>query len=363
MSAAATPNDFGVITVGEPSASSGAVPRASAEVLGEQLWFESDGTPLTATAEAFATALLPIAVFAGAQLELERPLDPVWARNAARTLRVWNEWWDTEPNIDRVVRAERSAPVESLGAGTALCFTLGVDSFHSLLRSDHEIDELLVAHGYDIPLADATRIDAVRTSLADVSAATGVTATVIRTNLREHPAGIHMDWERSHGGAIAALGHCRVDRIGDLLVSASLPYYARGTWGSHHRTDSGWSSSRLRVTHIGAELRRAVKLQRIADERVVQRNLRVCWENRAPSGNCGECEKCVRTMLVLTMCDRLDRFTVFPHDDLVARIDAIPAAQPLLADVYRELVEDVRERRLRRAVKRLIKRGQRAESG
>ena len=207
-----------------------------------------------------------------------------------------------------------------------------------MLRSDHEIDELLVAHGYDIPLADATRIDAVRTSLADVSAATGVTATVIRTNLREHPAGIHMDWERSHGGAIAALGHCRVDRIGDLLVSASLPYYARGTWGSHHRTDSGWSSSRLRVTHIGAELRRAVKLQRIADERVVQRNLRVCWENRAPSGNCGECEKCVRTMLVLTMCDRLDRFTVFPHDD-------------------------VRERRLRRAVKRLIKRGERAESG
>ena len=143
------------------------MPRASAEVLGEQLWFESDGTPLTATAEAFATALLPIAVFAGAQLELERPLDPVWARNAARTLRVWNEWWDTEPNIDRVVRAERSAPVESLGAGTALCFTLGVDSFHSLLRSDHEIDELLVAHGYDIPLADATRIDAVRTSLAE----------------------------------------------------------------------------------------------------------------------------------------------------------------------------------------------------
>ena len=68
MSAAATPNDFGVITVGEPSASAGAVPRAGAEVLGEQLWFESDGTPLAATAEAFATALLPIVVFAGAQL-------------------------------------------------------------------------------------------------------------------------------------------------------------------------------------------------------------------------------------------------------------------------------------------------------
>ena len=84
----------------------------SADVRGSELWFETADVELTASTEMFATALLPIAAGAGATIELEGALDPVWRRNAARILRVWNGWWGYEPAIDAIVKA----PEAQLGA-------------------------------------------------------------------------------------------------------------------------------------------------------------------------------------------------------------------------------------------------------
>jgi hypothetical protein len=310
-----------------------------------------------ATAELFATALLPIAVIGGVRLELEAAVDPRWRRNAARVLRVWSGWWDTEPQLDRVLGAPvASADGPGAAPGVGLCFTLGVDSFHTLLRSGYEVDRLVIAHGYDIPLGDEPRMQAVRVALGEVCAARGCEPLVLRTNLREHPVGLTMDWERGHGGPVAALGHAACAELGELLIAATIPYFNDFPWGSHFRTDPGWSSSRLRVTHLGAELRRNHKLAAIIDEPLVQRHLRVCWENRAATGNCGECEKCVRTMVILASHERLEDFSAFPESDLVARVEALTATDPSFFPIYETALERVRSRRLRRAVKRLMDR-------
>jgi hypothetical protein len=354
----AVANELGEITVSEPAELTvGGRSRATATVLGEELWFESEQATMSANPELFATALLPIAAGAGARLILDSPLDPVWTRNAAGILPVWDEWWGYEPRLDRMIEAPAAALDRApRRAEAGLCFTLGVDSFHSLLRSEHRVDLLIFGLGYDVPLGDGPRLEAIQSSLRAVCEAIGCAAAVVRTNLREHTVGRHMDWERGHGGPVAALGHACSGRIGELLVSASFPYFDAAPWGSHFRTDAGWSSSRLRVTHLGAEQRRAMKLAALVDEEVVQRHLRVCWENRATTGNCGECEKCVRTMLVLSAHGARERFPVFPDGPMLARVNAIEAVSPAVIEVYETLHGQLAERRLRRAVSRLIAR-------
>lgn len=342
--------------------SGSAATRACATVDGEELFFESEDTRLAALPEVFATALLPIAATEGVRLIIDSALEPTWLRNVERVLRVWSSWWDSPAHSSRVLvplRASQPAGRQPAASEVGLCFSLGVDSFYSLLRSGRPIDRFVVAEGYDVPLGDDERMHAVRAAVRDVAERTGVKVSVIRTNLREHRTGRRMDWERGHGGPLAALGHACSATIGELLISATKSYSANRPWGSHWETDPGWSSTRLAVSHIGAERSRTDKLVELLDEPLVQRHLRVCWENRAPAGNCGECEKCVRTMLILAVNGRLEDFQAFPDPGrLPARINALPEISPYLVPVYRAARDRARARRLRRAIDRLIQRSQ-----
>ena len=64
---------------------------------------------------------------------------------------------------------------------------------------------------------------------------------------------------------------------------------------------------------------RAGKLEMMADSPLVQKHLRVCFsipEFDPHTGsiiNCGECEKCVRTLVGLIILGKLEKFTAFPR--------------------------------------------------
>ncbi len=328
---------------------------------GTELYFESADTRLSPAPELFASALLPVAAGREVKLVMDAPIDPCWRRNAAGVLRVWSSWWGTPARLGRVLKAQK--PQRERGSrrepatGVGLCFSLGVDSFHSLLRSGREVDQLILAEGFDVPLGDRPRIEHAESALREVAESTGCRAIVIRTNLREHRTGRRIRWPRAHGGPLAALGHACSDEIGELLISSTKPYVANQPWGSHWETDPGWSSSRLRVSHVGAEHRRNDKLATIADEPLVRKHLRVCWENRSPAGNCGECEKCVRTMLILTVLGRVGDFPAFPKDrPIAASIDSVPLIRPDSAPVYEAALAASADPELGEAVERLLAR-------
>jgi hypothetical protein len=184
---------------------------------------------------------------------------------------------------------------------------------------------LVFVVGFDVPLGDVGRRQACLTSFDAVSRAVGATAVVVETNLREHPFFDSVNWERTHGGALAALGHLLSGRIGTLVVPATLNDDFQPPWGSHPRTDPLWSSETLAIEQHGTTLWRHEKLWRIQDESLVQAHLRVCWENLAPTGNCSRCDKCLITMMALRATGRLDRFTVFdPPRSLSDALDALP---------------------------------------
>ena len=339
------------------AAAEGKVSRVSAKVNGEPVWFESADTTLQPTPEAFACAFLIPALHRGARLVVDVPVCRTWRANAAMLSHVLNEWW-RYPIVEPIVTEARQSSRRRI-EGTALCFSGGVDSSYTLLRGPHPIDVLISVHGFDVPLTDSLRMDVFHTSLKAAAFATGTRPFLVRTNIREHSLFRKTPWERSHGGALAAIGHLLMRSVGRLVIAASQPYCLDLPWGSHWRTDELWSSERLHVVHSGAGAWRSDKLREIASEPLIQEHLRVCWENRAPWGNCSRCEKCLRTMLVLAQAGQLEPFSVFEHKDLALRVDQLPCISRDLEPVYERLLNGGLTPEVARSVKNLLRRTRR----
>ena len=329
--------------------------RVSAEVGDAAVWFESADAPLAPVAEAWGSAFLIPALARGARLALPMRTDPTWLANIMELLPVLHEWW-AYPIIPPLAEpGPPSVADPAVQSRTALCFSGGVDSFHSLLRGAVPVDALLLVHGVDIPLSDTARAADAETSLREVARARGMRAILVRTNLREHPVFAAAPWVHAHGGALAAVGHLLSEQIGRLLVSSSYPYVNDRPWGSHWRTDPLWSSGRLALAHLGAELWRDEKVRAIADDPLVRQHLRVCWENRARAGNCSRCDKCVTTMLMLEVCGGLAGSATFePAAPLARLVDGLP--HTIWVKHYDRLLAAGLERDTARAVRRLLRR-------
>jgi hypothetical protein len=126
-------------------------------------------------------------------------------------------------------------------------------------------------------------------------------------------------------------------------------------WGTHPHTDAWWSSSRLRVEAGEPALSRSARVRHVASDPLVQRHLRVCWENRAPTGNCSRCEKCVRTRIALAGVGALESCATFePTADLPAAIDALPGFPPGYEHVWQDMLRLDLEGPTRAALERLI---------
>jgi hypothetical protein len=330
--------------------------RLTATIGDAQVYFESADVPMAHAPEAFAGAMLEPAMERRERLQFDDALDPVWLHNAQKIPAIYKKWWDYPADfpIDATAGATGNR-----AAGIGACFTGGVDSFYTQLRGPNasRITHLVYVHGYDIPIDDMTRMQAFEPSLRAVAAALGRKAIVLCTNLRQHPLFASANWEHAHGGALTAAGHILAGTVGTLVIPSSYTYADSPPWGSHFDTDPLHSSSRVQLVHDDASRHRRAKLRAIAHEPIVRNHLRVCWENKSATGNCSQCEKCVRTMIVLSGVGELQNYTVFDRSrTLPERIDALPFIASHLVYVYRALADDNLPTDVRRAVRRLLDR-------
>jgi hypothetical protein len=312
------------------SSDQGGVSRVSAVVDGSEVWFESADVPLRPSSEAFVSAFLIPAAIQERRLVVAQPVATDFAANLPRVLGVIEGWWkyaNLLPKIDTTAPPPpRPAAGEgaSVRPGAALCFSGGVDSFFSLFAAGRAVDVLVFVHGFDVKHDDVERAAAIYEHLEGLAREVGIRSVVIRTNLRTHPSFRATRWIRTYGGALAAIGHLLSDEWGTLLVSSSYSFSDPRPSGSHWELDPLWSGAGLVVDHVGAESSRTDKLAALKDHPLVQRYLRVCWENRSSSLNCSRCEKCIRNEVVLAALGALESFQVF--DDprtLVERIDGL----------------------------------------
>ncbi|MGN6694389.1 MAG: hypothetical protein ACTHN0_09440 [Aquihabitans sp.] len=336
--------------------------RVEAEVDGVPLWVECDDVRLTDHPEAWATAFSLPSARAGYGLRLDRPGDPDWAASAQRNVAMAAGWWGGMPQPTWVVPNSRlprwlhrrPAPA----SGTGLCFTGGVDSFFSLLRRDQRPTCLVYVVGFDVPVDDRERAAEVVALVRDVARDQRTPALIVRTDLREHPRFASISWEHTHGAALAAIGHLLSATISTLVIPPSYAADRLVPWGSHPELDAGWSvPGRLEVVHGDASGHRLDRVLAIADDPLVQRHLRVCWQNVGSDLNCGSCEKCVRTMAMLAAAGTLDACTGFPgRSELPGRIDALRSVPAGIVPLWQDLLDVGLRPEERAAVAALVER-------
>jgi hypothetical protein len=310
--------------------------RIEVDVAGSPLWYESDDRKLLPHAEVFASALLVPALARGANLVLSDPLSSEWCKNAAKLMEVYHEWWEYRPV--HIEAPSRQHPLPLREERHALFFSGGVDAFFSLLRGPYPIRELVWIHGFDLPLGDP-RAGRIETDLREVAAVAGLPLVVVRTNFRQHPlTGRRI--RHTFGGLLASVAHTLPD-VSDMVLSASYDTNRKDApAGVHWRTDPLWASEALRLHSCGSDLFRNDKIRSLLDEPLMHRSLRVCHEGRVEM-NCGRCEKCLRSMLVLVQAGRLKDFPVFAETGCMAEdLDRIPFLKYANSGVfYEELLE------------------------
>jgi hypothetical protein len=327
--------------------------RVEADIDGEPLWFDSGDAPLTPSPEGFASALLIAAATRGEPIEVDAAVDRSWLEQVPGIVRQVEQWWQL-PGTRVIAAGVVDAPRATPGV-TAQCFTGGVDSFYALIIAKALPGMLVFGHGYDIPLDDSVRLDAFLAGFRETAAAFGTRSVLIATNLQQHRATAGIDLRRSHGGALAALGHFLAKEVERIVIPSSYPYHDPKPWGSHWDLDPLWSSRRMTVEHADATCRRNGKVRAIADHPMVRRHLRVCSTTKTPTGNCGHCEKCIRTMIAFAMCGRLDACEAFDRTlPIERRVEKMSIVKPHLVSIYEELIGGIEEPQLKAAVKRLI---------
>ncbi len=234
-------------------------------------------------------------------------------------------------------------------------FSGGVDSFYTFLKNRDEITDLVFVEGFDVPAEDADLLRSVARSIDEIAQDLGVGVVHVETNLKE-VIKAYVGWGNpGHGPGLMAVGHLLAPAFERIYVPSSFRYADLFPWGTHPLLDPLWSSEQLEFVHDGCEATRVAKLELVAGLEAALRGLRVCNKLGRRPYNCGECEKCIRTMIGLEAVGKLGQCTAFeaPLDPRgISRLRVTQVSRPF----FLENLQGLRERGVRPDLQRAIER-------
>lgn len=196
---------------------------------------------------------------------------------------------------------------------SALFLSGGIDSLFSLVshRVDIPLDhpgafrDALILEGFGFFPPDTDRAkdvgrrssDAARRFAADA----GLDTLPITTNLRELEPDFGLFSTRYFGLMLAASAHALAPRLTRAVVAADLEVAHLFPWGSHPLLYLLADSSALEIWESGGEHSRLEKTRFLAQRPEMLAHIVVCQEGplSGDAPNCGQCEKCVRTLASL----------------------------------------------------------------
>jgi 7-cyano-7-deazaguanine synthase in queuosine biosynthesis len=305
-------------------------------VTDREVWIESD-VPLADTPLWTVPLRLVKAVVDGEAANLGS-VPPLLASNLETIRDIYAAWI---PGHKIPLDFELSSDVAVPEKCVSLFFSGGVDSFFSLIKHRDEIDNLVLIHGFDIPLAETKTFELALEQAQEAARLFGKRLIVVRTNLHweesrlyEGAPRIPCGWGMYHGAALAAVAHALTPSHGKIFIASSFSYADLHPWGSHPLLDPLWSTEAVQIVHDGGETR-TDKLRVLVQYPEALTRLRVCWENLGEY-NCGLCEKCVRTMLGLRALG-VDHCAAFP-DTLTPELVRQQGLEQNAALYWRELL-------------------------
>jgi hypothetical protein len=287
------------------------------------------------------------------RVHVEGALCPMLVDQIGAALTVLRGWYSDlgdPPRIEATRPTEARRPVQCRAASFLSC---GIDSLATL-----RWNTLRLPAGHPLAITAAITVDYIEghnwsavqegretqkryRAAAVVAESCGVAHLPLRTNiLRLHHHGGVFAY-RSHGSALSSLGHFLSRRFNHIAIASSYSADCLDPWGSHPLLDPYYSSSSLSIEHHGRHMNRFEKTRLVSDWPEGLNNLLVCTSKRASDTNCGECEKCVRTILALCALGKLESCESFPIRDVSVELltTALGYVQfQSTAEYYRELL-------------------------
>jgi hypothetical protein len=268
-----------------------------------EVWWEVRGrTPAPLSVhDMAATALVHRAMFESRDLHIEGPVTRSLLDGLAEYVALWALWRPGYYQSISVTAAEEAASAPANEAAVA-AFSGGVDASFTLLRharklagrGSRPIHSAVLIQGFDIPLSADDAFARAERSARETLASLDIPLSVVATNWRE----VCADWEMEHGAALATCLRNWQGEAGYALIGSDEDF-ARlvSPWGSHPLHFRMASSDDFHVVYDGGECGRTEKVATLAAWPEGVERLRVCWQGPMTGGNCGHCEKCVRTKL------------------------------------------------------------------
>ena len=274
-----------------------------------------------------AAGLLP-AMYLGEPLEIHAPVSGRLVQAINTVQDIFACWY---PQFMRRVAVATPAVIPEgtrrTSEATACFFSGGMDSRYSMVKHCDTISALLTVKGFDIPIDDTNIWPKLAAVNRETAADFGMDFIAVETNLREvvdptYPAGDF--WGHClHGPLLAAVGLCFQRQFGTVIIPSTWPYHRLVPWGSHPLVDGQWSTAATNFLHDGCEYGRLDKLRVIARTPQAIRNLRTCFDCTYGEFNCGRCDKCFRTKLMLQLYGVFDEAGSYgqplPLESLITR--------------------------------------------
>ncbi len=251
-------------------------------------------------------------------------------------------------------------PVPSAAPRVAWFFSGGVDSMATLRgnRLDYPLDhpgaikDGFFIQGFDFGAyesldANQEHFEKVVASQSEFARNNGITCIPVQTNLRHLDDNDDFFYYDCFGAALAAIPHLFSRRITAARIPSSDNVSRLVPEGSHPLLDPNYSSASVQIIHDSYHLKRIEKVHLVAEWDEALTCLRACFNAFRKDINCGECEKCLRTMTGLLTAGKLKDCPTYPLDDLTPEhLDTLIAAPPdplpegrekILRCIYRSL--------------------------
>jgi hypothetical protein len=333
-----------------------------------QLWFKfpseyarflsaNNGDP-------FIAALLAPAMFLGEPLILDAAISQKLSLALPQIQAIYRCWDNRfQPVAIRAPVRQPSTFATAAPARVGLFFSMGVDSSYSLCKNivcrppaDDPITHLILVNGFDVYLWEDRRFPPLMQSMQHLAGELSKAPLVVTTNLREVSDRI-VDWVQAyHGAALASIVLALRGAFCKVHIAAGQTFANLVPRGSHPLLDPLWSTEEISFVHDGLEATRQQKITYLGHCPMLVSNLRVCAISEdSEVYNCGECEKCLRTMIGLHIAGLLSHCQALPHEIDPERIRSIRTKNTVVLDTFRQFAKDLGESATDRAIRAAIR--------
>ena len=309
------------------------------------LWFQfpEDSHP-NQEIDPFAVALLLVAMQENEPLELKGTLSQKLFTGLNAYQRIFHSWFPGRFHMIELRPSGLRNDLPNRQAGQATAFSGGVDSFYTLLKLREGLTHAVFMAGFDMPLNLSESIGALTDSYSRLMKDLGLTFIVGSTNVRTFVNSV--DWTNAHGPALGATALFFKQSLERFYIPSSYERATYPRWGTHPELDPLLSTESLSFEHHGSDANRVKKLETVTQAPETYERLRVCWIQTLGLKNCGECEKCLRTMIALDLLEMLPNYKTFKPAALTSeKIRALPLRTHQSRVFARELLSESFRRR------------------